>query len=154
MDIWSSASQPMLSKAFQYNFANVIAIDPSDHLHILLTFHEPCLPPHATTCIAETKDAGSTWRLIDGQPGWNGGEGQVIFFLDNSSTWLWGSQTNNFWRTADSGKTWEGIPDMATSHLQNSQLVRTKDSTYFAAGSQGIWRSPDGKVSTWTLVPD
>ena len=45
-DIWSGASQPVLGKAFTYNFANVVAIDPSDHLHLLLTFHEMCLPPH------------------------------------------------------------------------------------------------------------
>ena len=37
-DIWSGASQPELGKAFTYNFANVVAIDPSDHLHLLLDF--------------------------------------------------------------------------------------------------------------------
>lgn len=153
-DIWSGASQPELGKAFQYNFANVIAIDPSDHLHLLLTFHEMCLPPHPATCIAESTDGGSSFRLIDGDPSWNGNEGQVIFFLGDRATWLWGSQTNGFWRSGDSGKTWAAIPGMTTSHLQGSQITRTKDGTFFAAGADGIWRSPDGQVSTWTLVPD
>jgi len=151
-DVWSIRSQPELGKAFQYNFANVIAIDPADHRHILLTFHEMCLPPHATTCIVESRDAGATWEIHDGKSGWNGGEGQVIFFLDGSTTWLWGSQTNGFWRTPDSGKTWEEIPGMTTSHLQGSQLLRTRDGTFFVAGADGIWRSPDGKASTWQLV--
>ena len=44
--IWPPAAQPDLSAAFTYNFANVIAMDPSNHLHILLTFHEACLAPH------------------------------------------------------------------------------------------------------------
>ena len=153
-DVWSQKSQPDLAKAFTYNFANVIAIDPSDHLHILLTFHEQCLAPHPATCIVESMNGGSSWRLIDGEPSWNGNEGQVIFFLDNSKTWLWGSQTNGFWRSGDRGGAWERIPGMTTSHLQGSQLVRTKDGTFFAAGADGIWRSPDGAASTWTLVPD
>jgi len=153
-DIWSQKSQPELAKAFTYNFANVIAIDPLDHLHVLLTFHEPCLAPHPATCIAESMNGGDTWRLIDGDPSWNGNEGQVIFFLDSSSTWLWGSQTNGFWRSGDSGKTWEAIAKMTTSHLQGSQILRTKNGTFFAAGADGIWRSPDGKASTWSLIPD
>ena len=153
-DIWSGASQPVLGKAFTYNFANVVAIDPSDHLHLLLTFHEMCLPPHPATCIAESADGGATFRLIDGHPTWNGNEGQVIFFLGDRATWLWGSQTNGFWRSGDSGKTWQAIPGMTTSHLQGSQIARTKDGTFFAAGADGIWRSPDGQVSTWKLVPD
>jgi hypothetical protein len=154
IDIWSLKSQPELGKSFQYNFANVIAIDPSNHLHILLTFHEPCLAPHAATCIVETMNGGTTWSIIDGQPGWDGNEGQVIFFLNDSKTWLWGSQSNGFWRTGDSGQSWQAISGMTTSHLQSSELVRTKNGTFFVAGSDGIWRSPDGAVSTWKLVPD
>jgi len=153
-DIWSGKSQPELSKAFMYNFANVIAIDPLDHLHILLTFHEPCLAPHPATCIVESMNGGDTWRIIDGEPTWNGNEGQVIFFLDNSSTWLWGSQTNGFWRSGDSGASWEAIPKMTTSHLQGSQILRTQDGTFYAAGADGIWTSPDGQVATWKLIAD
>jgi hypothetical protein len=154
IDVWSAQSQPALGKSFQYNFANVVAIDPSDHHHILLTFHEPCLPPHAATCIAETEDAGSTWRLIDGDPSWSGNEGQVIFFLNDSQTWLWGSQSNGFWRSANRGSSWEVITGMNTSHLQGSQLAHTKDGSFFVAASDGVWHSKDGTASTWTLVPD
>lgn len=152
IDIWSQKSQPELSKAFTYNFANVIAIDPADHLHILLTFHEACLPPHPATCIAESMDAGATWRLIDGEPGWNGNEGQVIFFLNDAKTWLWGSQTNGFWHTGNGGSSWTRIEGMTTSHLQGSQLVRTASGAFFVAGADGIWRSADGKPSTWKLI--
>jgi photosystem II stability/assembly factor-like uncharacterized protein len=153
-DIWSRASQPDLGQSLTYNFANVVAIDPNDHEHVLLTFHETCLPPHPETCIAETRDGGSTWRLIDGEPSWNGNEGQVIFFLGDSNTWLWGSQTNGFWRSGDGGRSWEEIRGMTTSHLQGSQLLRTADGTFFVAGADGIWRSPDGQASSFTLVPD
>jgi hypothetical protein len=152
IDIWSQKSQPELAKAFTYNFANVIAIDPDDHRHLLLTFHEACLAPHPATCIVESMDAGATWRVLDGEPSWNGNEGQVIFFLNDSKTWLWGSQTNGFWRTGDGGGAWERIDGMTTSHLQGSQLVHAKSGAFFVAGADGIWRSPDGLASTWKLV--
>jgi len=153
-DIWSKKSQPELAKAFMYNFANVIAIDPADHRHILLTFHEQCLAPHPATCIAESSNGGETWSIIDGEPDWNGNEGQVIFFMDDSKTWLWGSQTNGFFRTPDGGKSWQVIPKMNTSHLQGSQLLRTQAGAYYMAGAEGIWTSPDGLPATWTLIDD
>jgi photosystem II stability/assembly factor-like uncharacterized protein len=152
--IWPPPRQPNLAKAFTYNFANVIALDPANHLHILLTFHEACLTPHPATCIAETTDGGSSWRLIDGKPDWKGSEGQLIFFLENAHTWLWGSESNGFWRSDDRGATWEVIPGMNAGHLQGSQLYRRKDGTFFVAAPNGIWRSPDGKASNWKLVPN
>ena len=110
--VWPPAAQPELAASFTYNFANVIAIDPDDHQHVLLTFHESCLPPHTATCIAESHDAGASWALHDGDPSWNGNEGQVIFFLDDADTWLWGSQTNGFWRSPDgTAPTWSLVPD-------------------------------------------
>ena len=152
--VWPPPSQPELADAFQYNFANVVAIDPYNHSHLLLTFHESCRPPHTATCIAESLDAGVSWRLLDGEPGWDGNEGQVVFFLNDSNTWLWGSQNNGFWRSGDRGQSWQAIHGMTTSHLQGSQLVRTRDGTFYVAGSDGIWRSHDGAASTWTLMQD
>ena len=153
-DVWSKTSQPELGKSFEYNFANVVAIDPHDHEHLLLTFHEPCKAPHTPTCIAESKDAGASWTLFDGEPSWNGAEGQVIWFLDDSSTWLWGSQTNGFWRSGDAGKSWKRIAGMETSHKQGSQILRAKDGTFYAAASDAIWSSPDGQAETWKAIPN
>jgi hypothetical protein len=148
-DVWSQKSQPDLAKAFTYNFANVVAIDPTNHLHVLLTFHEPCLAPHPATCIAESTTGGSTWKIIDGDPSWNGNEGQVIFFLDKSSTWLWGSQTNGFWRSDDSGQSWAAIPKMTTSHLQSSQLLRTQSGSFFVAGAGRPRRQLEARRRHW-----
>jgi len=153
-DVWSAKSQPELSKAFTHNFVNTIVLDPADSQHLLLTFHEACLAPHPPTCIAESSDGGSSWKFLEGEAEWNGNEGQVMFFMDDSKTWLWGSQTNGFWRSPDAGRSWEVIPGMNTSHRQGSQLVRTQSGSYYMAGSEGIWTSPDGLPSTWTLIDD
>lgn len=150
--VWPPPLQPELAMAFTYNFANVIAMDPSDHLHILLTFHETCLPPHPGTCIAESTDGGGSWRLIDGQAGWVGTEGQVIFFLGDSTTWLWGSQDSGFWVGTGSGSSWTAIPNMTTSHLQSSQLARTDSGAFVMATADGVSRSADGTAASWQAI--
>lgn len=150
--VWPPPDQPELAAAFTYNFANVVALDPDDHRHMLLTFHESCLPPHTATCIAESHDAGASWVLHDGHPAWDGNEGQVIFFLGDAQTWLWGSQTNGFWRSGDGGGSWDAIAGMTTSHLQGSQLLLSPAGTWFVAGSDAIWRSPDGAADTWSPI--
>jgi hypothetical protein len=152
--VWPPPGQPDLAKAFTYNFANVLALDPADHQHILLTFHETCLAPHNATCIAESFDAGSSWKLNDGLASWSGNEGQIIFFLNGSKEWLWGSQSNGFWSTTDGGTTWDSIGGASPSHLQSSGMIRTASGAFMVAASEGVFRSPDGKSSTWSLVPN
>jgi photosystem II stability/assembly factor-like uncharacterized protein len=149
--VWPPA-HGKLGSAFTYNFANVVALDPENPAHLLLTFHESCLAPHPNTCIAETFDRGATWKLIDGRPEWVGNEGQVIFFLNDSKTWLWGSSSNGFWRTGDGGGSWQAIPGMTTSHLQGSQVARAANGAFYVNGADGIWSSPDGTAASWKPV--
>jgi hypothetical protein len=153
-DIWSGSSQPELGQSFTYNLVHQVAIDPDDHRHLLLTMHESCLPPHPTSCILESKDAGSTWQLHDGLASWEPDLGQAIHFLGSSSTWLTGSQSNGVWRTPDAGKTWAPIEAMMSTAQQGIELVGTRDGSFYVGGSDGIWRSPDGAVDSWELVPD
>jgi len=149
--IWPPPTQPELANVVQYNFANVFAMDPSNHLHLLLTFHAVCAAPYNQNCIGETTDGGATWHLVNGDPSWDGTEGQVVYFLDNSSTWLWGSSSNNFWRTTNAGATWAQItPVIKDAHPQGSQIIRAADGTFYLAASDGVFRSPDG--ASWSLI--
>ncbi|MCE9578040.1 MAG: hypothetical protein K8W52_33225 [Deltaproteobacteria bacterium] len=155
--LWPPPAQPELATHLTYNFANVLALDPADHRHLLLTFHEECTLPGVTTCIAESKDAGATWALLPGQPGWNGAEGQLLYFLDGPRTWIWGSQTSGFFRTADGGATWKELVDETgasffPSHLQGAGMRRTAAGVFYLSASNGVYRSPDGIA--WTLVPN
>jgi hypothetical protein len=142
--LWPPPAQPELATAFQYNFANVVALDPFDHHHLLLTFHEPCLPPHASTCIAESMDAGASWTLLDGEPGWNGGEGQVIFFLDDSQTWLWGSSTNGYYRTGDGGDSWSD-PGMSTTTCRARSSCSAKTALFSSLARPASTRAPTAR---------
>lgn len=154
--VWPPAGQPDLAAHFQYNFANVVTLDPADHKHLVLTFHESCIGmPGVATCIAESFDAAATWKLIPGDPVWNGNEGQLFYFLENARTWIWASQTNGFYRSEDAGKSWAILEDdkgksFFPSHLQGAGLYRAKNGVFYVAAGNGIYRSPDGKV--WTLA--
>jgi hypothetical protein len=131
-------------------------LDPADHAHLVLTFHEACVGMgKVATCIAESFDAGARWRLLPGDPGWNGNEGQLFYFLENAHTWLWASQTNGFFRSEDSGASWQVVHDSKgkvffPSHLQGAGLYRAKNGVFHVAASDGVYRSVDGK--TWTVT--
>ncbi len=154
--LWPPPAQPELAAQLTYNFANVVALDPADHRHLLLTFHEECKLPGVKTCIAESTDAGATWTLLPGQAGWNGAEGQLLYFLDGRRTWIWASQSNGFFRTTDGGATWKELLDehgasFYPSHLQGAGMHRTAAGVFYLSASNGVYRSPDGVA--WTLVP-
>lgn len=153
-DVWSAVTQPELASAFEYGFVNQLVVDPRDSRHLLLTMHENCKPPHSTSCVLESEDAGDTWSLHEGDSSWEPDQGLTIQFLDGASTWLTGSQSNGVWRTSDAGETWSHLKDMATTAQQGIALVRTEDGTFYLGGSDGIWRSPDGALDSWVFVPD
>jgi hypothetical protein len=141
-----------LANLVQYNFVGQVVLDPSDARHVLVTFHATCTTPHPEACFVESTDAGGTWRVVDGQSDWVGGEGQAVYFLDNSHTWLWGSQSNGLWRTTDSGKTWAAVTDKQAQGHGAGQLYRAKTGAFYLPVLNGMLRSPDG--ITWTIVPD
>jgi hypothetical protein len=134
---------PELAKVVQYNFVHKIRIDPFDHRHLLVSFHAACNAPYKSACIAESKDEGSTWKMVNGNAAWSGGEDQTVWFLDNSQTWLYASQSNGMWRTSDGGATWKVIDSGWGGH-NGGQLYRSKDGTFYHSGPAGLLRSADG----------
>jgi len=134
---------PELAKVVQYNFVHKIRIDPGDHQHLLISFHASCNAPYKSACIAESNDAGATWKMVNGDASWTGSEDQTIWFLDNSQTWLYASQSNGMWRTSDGGATWKVI-DAAWGGHNGGQLYRAKNKVFYHSGPAGLLRSSDG----------
>jgi hypothetical protein len=60
------------------------AMDPKDHLHLVLTFHQNCQPPNTLQCIAESHDGGTTWRAFPGPFPSNGWAEGVGVFVDGN----------------------------------------------------------------------
>ncbi|MDF3071290.1 MAG: hypothetical protein K0R38_6891 [Polyangiaceae bacterium] len=153
-DIWSSKTQPELSKAFEYNFVHQLVVDPRDARHLLLTMHESCQPPHSGTCILESEDAGATWQLHEGDASWEPDSSATVHFLGEAGTWLVAAQTNGMWRTTDFGQTWARLEAMIGNPQAQVALLEAADGAFYLGGSDGLWRSPDGGLDTWELIPD
>jgi hypothetical protein len=84
--LWKSTNggvdwDPLLSAALMRattNDMSNIAIDPSDHLHLIVTGHSPW-SGHADSRLIESFDGGVRWKLHPPLPGW--GTGPVVEFL-------------------------------------------------------------------------
>jgi photosystem II stability/assembly factor-like uncharacterized protein len=123
-------------------------MDPTDREHLVISFHDACKAPHHSACLAETTDAGTSWRIVEGDPSWNGQQGQTVWFLNDRQTWLYSSDTAGLWRTSNAGDTWTRIQGNFGGH-NGGQLYRAANGVFYLAGPTGIGRSPDG--ITWTL---
>jgi len=142
-----------VAKTVQYNFIDSISMDPTDHQHLVIGTHADCLAPYNPTCEAESKDGGATWRIFK-QPGSSWQEQAGPFVLDATS-WLYGAPSGLF-LTTDHGASWKDVTPSAASfgggEVENHEIHRGRDGTYYLTTYQGIAKSSDGH--TWSLLPN
>lgn len=130
----------------QYNFFQDLALDPTNHKHIVVTFHANCSGPTGPNCMAETKDGGATWRLFKGPlDSWGEGAGPFVF---NDTTFIMGATQNGIWYTANSGATWEKVGPGT-----NRQMYKSTNGAYYIGTAYGMHRSTDGG-HTWSQIPN
>jgi hypothetical protein len=116
------------------NFTGVVAVDPTDHAHLLLTLHDQCKGSLNWGCMAESKDSGSTWKLIKvPPPSWSHNASP---FPVSGATWLYGAGSDGMFLTEDGGGTWTKVADQAMN-----QMYRASDGSYYVASLQGVIRA-------------
>jgi len=124
-----------------------VAIDPADHQHLLLGFHNGWAGgPDAG--VLESRDGGTSWIEHPPRSGW--GTGHYVFFI-SSSTWLLATQGNGYWRTTDSGASWTQVSTVNMQHGA-SQLYRAANGTLYVGALHTLLRSTDGGAS-WKEAP-
>jgi hypothetical protein len=141
----------------QYNLTNSIAMDPNDPTHLIASMHAKCGAPYLPVCLAETKDAGATWRIVNvdcGASDWVAGAGAFIL---SENDWLFGSYSNGLWLTRDGGASWDNItPEGASGATGGKTLILpfypSGQGLYYLAAMEGILRSSDGFA--WSLIPN
>jgi len=125
-------------------FLNGLAMDPTDHLHLVATVHDTCIGPSAGGCLPETFDGGATWHLIKGpDPGWAEGAGPIII---DKKRLLYATGFGGLSLSTDGGSTWKKVADSAYPFLYTAP-----DGNFFVTSNNGILKSGDGL--SWTLVP-
>lgn len=149
---WSARSS-WSNAVGNYDDVYSISVDPTDFAHVLVTFHSPGT---SGIGIVESFNKGVTWREILPIAAWAGEtQGCSIAFLydlatgqGNPQTWLFGTQSKGFWRTADSGATWTKVGNRVQSHGGNS-IYYAPNGALFSGGDQYPQRSMDNGL-TWT----
>ncbi len=130
------------------DFVEFVALDPTDHQHLLVSSHANCLNEvEGPTCFAESTDGGQTWKMI--KVAGMGYEGTGHVLLDRT-TWINFQPGASVEVTQNSGGTWVSSGSDASN--QAGELYKHNDGYYYAAGSFGVQRSHDGL--TWQGVPN
>ena len=101
--------------------------------------------PSTKGCILETKDAGATWRILEGAP--PAGEGASQWMID-ADTWLWSAYFDGMWRTANGGATWDPVIDPGTYSTANG--VRVPGGKFYSGGVFTTLQSDDG--ASWSSL--
>jgi hypothetical protein len=143
---WDSVFPPgsEVATTVDYNFFQELSLEPTDHRHIVVTFHANCKGAYAPMCMAESKDSGTTWRLFKGPTqGW--GEDSRPFTLGPTS-WLFATTMDGVYYTGDSGATWQKVTPGGGRH----QIYKATDNNWYMGSWWGMYRTPDGK--TWTQL--
>lgn len=151
---WQPLVDPAYARALQFGgFVQYIRMDPTNSRHVLVTPHFECEigqgpggAPQTKGCILETKDAGATWRILEGAP--PAGEGSSQWMLD-ADTWFWSAYFDGMWRTTNGGASWEQVVDRGT--YSTTHGVRAANGTFFTGGVFTTLTSTDGGA-TWTDI--
>jgi hypothetical protein len=127
---------------------HTIATDPYRSGHILVTFHSGWNATGGLGGVLESFDGGAHWIIHEPRRSW--GAGHSISFLNNSSTWLLGTQTDGLWRTADGGHTWTHVSPLGRADGPWG-LYHAANGIWYAGGQYRLLRSADDGRS-WTAV--
>ena len=126
-----------------YRFVNNVSLDPTDHLHVVVSTHGACSAPYDPSCIAETKDGGSSWRVLSAPEGWNEGGGLVLV---KGGSWIWCGSTMMV--TTDAGASWSkdvlGDGGSCEAEYTIRSFVPASNGNYYLGSRNGVLRSADG----------
>jgi photosystem II stability/assembly factor-like uncharacterized protein len=131
-----------------------IAIDPTDHLHVLVTPHFSCMGSAGPNCALETKDGGQTWTVLPSTPPSGELGGQVML---DSTNWLWADQgggPQGLWRSSNAGggAAGGGWGQPVYTGGVYPYLVRGPDGTFYMPGqNSGVIESSDRGI-TWSVI--
>jgi hypothetical protein len=134
-------------QALDYMSFQEVALDPTDHQHLVVTFHVNCKAPYLPLCMGESKDGGATWRVFNGPAaitGWGEDAGPIAV---NATTMFYAAPFDGLFYTADSGGTWQKVAPQGYQHIYHSGTGWS----YTGSAQIGIQRSQN--LTTWTTIP-
>jgi hypothetical protein len=135
-------------QAIGTNDVYAVALDPHTPGHVLASFHYWW--HNVDSGLIESFNGGATWTVRNPPAGGNWGAGNSVWFLNDSQTWLVGSQSGGIWRTGNGGDTWTKVFSESITHGGINALYHRGAALYLAYQT-GIVRSTDDG-ETWQAV--
>ena len=133
-----------------YRFVNNVSLDPTDHLHLVVSTHGGCSPPYDPSCIAETTDGGSSWRVLTAPEPWAEGGGLILV---KGGLWIWCGSTMMV--TTDAGQSWSKDVLSGGGSCEAEYTIRAfepaTNGSYYLGSRNGVLRSADGVA--WEHIP-
>jgi hypothetical protein len=143
-----------VGRRVQYFWFQSIALDPTDHLHLVASSHANCNPPdYSIGCQVESLDGGTTWSLVFNpeRAGWAEQGGALAL---GPSLWIYGQPFGRLWITTDHGATWRDRTPTGGGGTSGGFLGEPAigdDNRYYLPTLNGVIRSADGL--TWETLP-
>jgi hypothetical protein len=132
-----------------YRFVNNVSLDPTDHLHLVVSTHGGCSAPYGPSCIAETKDGGTSWRLLSSPEGWFEGGGLIVV---KGGLWIWCGSTMMV--TSNAGESWEPDSLVGGGSCEAEYTIRgflpAANGKYYLGSRAGVLTSADG--AKWSHI--
>jgi photosystem II stability/assembly factor-like uncharacterized protein len=132
-----------------YHFVNNVSLDPTDHLHVVVSTHGACTAPYAPSCIGETTDGGKSWKVSTAPEGWAEGGGLVIV---KAGLWIWCG--TSMMVTTDGGKSWSKDALTGGGSCEAEYTIRSfvpaANGKYYLGSRNGVLQSTDG--AKWEKV--
>lgn len=142
---WQNLLPASAPVAQQIGTTDVYHIELDPHLagHLLVSFHYFWQGTQSPGLL-ESFDGGASWLVHPPPADW--GTGEYGFVLDQSSTWLVGTQDDGYWRTADSGASWTKVATTNMSHGADS-VFRSPSGVLYVPAFGALLRSSDNGLS-------
>jgi hypothetical protein len=146
-------------KVADYRFVNNVSLDPSDHLHVVVSTHGGCADPYGPSCIAETLDGGASWRVLKAPEGWYEGGGLIVV---EGGHWIWCGGSMQV--TTDSGKSWSSDVLEGGGSCEAEYTIRpfvpADNGKYYLGSRAGVlvsddaerWRRLEGTSGTLVMI--
>jgi hypothetical protein len=139
-------------------FVNDWMIDPTDHNHIVVTYHADCTAPGSpssiSSCLAETTDGAAHWQIIPGlTSGWGEGFGVLVV---GGGTWLASAYPNMYLTTnggrytTDPSQAWQPVLGNGGAYTHSTNFAEV-GGTYYIGGGNSVQKSTD--LKTWSALP-